>query len=72
MRYAVLGLVLISAATLGGCSEGVLYPEGPIAVAERQILFNSFAIRLAIMIPGLASRLFLKRPGPFSLRTAPR
>src|SRR5258708_13604381 len=51
MRYVVLAVVLIGAATLGGCSEGVLDPKGPIAVAERQILFNSLGIMLAIVIP---------------------
>jgi cytochrome o ubiquinol oxidase subunit II len=51
MRYGVLAIVLIGAATLGGCSEGVLDPKGPIAGAERQILFNSLAIMLAIVIP---------------------
>jgi cytochrome o ubiquinol oxidase subunit 2 len=51
MRYVVLAVVLVGAATLGGCSEGVLDPKGPIAVAERQILFNSLGIMLAIVIP---------------------
>jgi cytochrome o ubiquinol oxidase subunit 2 len=51
MRYVVLAVVLIGATTLGGCSEGVLDPKGPIAVAERQILFNSLGIMLAIVIP---------------------
>jgi cytochrome o ubiquinol oxidase subunit 2 len=51
MRYIVLAAVLIGATTLGGCSEGVLDPKGPIAVAERQILFNSLGIMLAIVIP---------------------
>jgi cytochrome o ubiquinol oxidase subunit 2 len=51
MRYIVLAVVLIGATTLGGCSEGVLDPKGPIAVAERQILFNSLGIMLAIVIP---------------------
>jgi cytochrome o ubiquinol oxidase subunit 2 len=51
MRYLILAVVLIGAATLGGCSEGVLDPKGPIAVAERQILFNSLGIMLAIVIP---------------------
>src|SRR3984957_15862495 len=51
MRYVILAVVLIGAATLGGCSEGVLDPKGPIAVAERQILFNSFGIMLAIVVP---------------------
>jgi cytochrome o ubiquinol oxidase subunit II len=51
MRYIVLAIVLVGATTLGGCSEGVLDPKGPIAVAERQILFNSLGIMLAIAIP---------------------
>jgi cytochrome o ubiquinol oxidase subunit 2 len=51
MRYGLLAGVLISAATLGGCSEGVLDPKGPIAVAEWQILSNSLGIMLAIVIP---------------------
>lgn len=42
---------MISAATLGGCLEGVLDPKEPIAFAERQILFNSLAIMPAIVIP---------------------
>jgi cytochrome o ubiquinol oxidase subunit 2 len=36
---------------LGGCTEGVLDPKGPIASAERLILFNSLGIMLAIVIP---------------------
>jgi cytochrome o ubiquinol oxidase subunit II len=51
MRYVVLAVILIGATMLGGCSEGVLDPKGPIAVAERQILFNSLGIMLAIVIP---------------------
>ena len=42
---------LIGAAVLAGCSEGVLDPKGPIAAAEREILFNSLAIMLAIVVP---------------------
>jgi cytochrome o ubiquinol oxidase subunit 2 len=51
MRYVVLAVILIGATMLGGCNEGVLDPKGPIAVAERQILFNSLGIMLAIVIP---------------------
>ncbi len=57
MRYAVLAVVLIGAAALGGCSEGVLDPKGAIAFAERQILFNSLGIMLAIVIPTILATL---------------
>src|SRR5712672_3981408 len=50
MRYGLLA-VLIGAATLGGCTDGVLDPKGPIALAERQILLNALGIMLAIVIP---------------------
>ena len=51
MRSGLLLGTLVCAAALGGCSEGILDPKGPISVAERQILFNSLAIMLAIVIP---------------------
>jgi cytochrome o ubiquinol oxidase subunit 2 len=57
MRYLFLSAVLISAATLGGCNEGVLNPQGPVAVAERQILFDSLGIMLAIVIPVILATL---------------
>ena len=51
MRYLALSVLLSSAVVLGGCSGGVLDPKGPIAFAERQILFNATGIMLAIVIP---------------------
>src|SRR6266478_5953922 len=57
MRYSLLIGVLISAAMLSGCNEGVLDPKGPIATAERQILFNSLGIMLAIVIPTILATL---------------
>src|SRR4051812_46127639 len=57
MRYRLLAVVLIGAATLGGCSDGVLDPKGPIALAERQILFNALGIMLAIVIPVIIATL---------------
>jgi cytochrome o ubiquinol oxidase subunit II len=57
MRYVILALALAGAATLGGCTEGVLDPKGPIASAERQILFNSLGIMLAIAIPTILATL---------------
>jgi cytochrome o ubiquinol oxidase subunit 2 len=50
MRYSALALTVISVA-LGGCSDGVLDPKGPVAAAERLILFNALGIMLAIVIP---------------------
>jgi cytochrome o ubiquinol oxidase subunit 2 len=57
MRYLFPSTVLISAATLGGCNGGVLDPQGPVAVAERQILFDSLGIMLAIVIPVILATL---------------
>jgi cytochrome o ubiquinol oxidase subunit 2 len=57
MRYFMAVVVLISAAMLSGCSEGVLDPQGPVADAERQILFNSLGIMLAIVIPTILATL---------------
>jgi cytochrome o ubiquinol oxidase subunit II len=57
MRTIVLAVTLLSAAGLGGCSEGVLDPKGPIAAAEREILFNSLGIMLAIVIPTILATL---------------
>ena len=57
MRYFPITVVLISAAMLGGCTEGVLDPQGPIAEAERQIMFNSTGIMLAIVIPTMIGTL---------------
>jgi cytochrome o ubiquinol oxidase subunit 2 len=57
MRRAVLALALICAALVGGCSEGVLDPKGPIASADLQILLNSLGIMLAIVIPTILATL---------------
>src|SRR5277367_318928 len=57
MRCLFLSTVLIAAAMLGGCNEGVLDPKGPIAVAERQILFDSLGIMLAIVVPVILATL---------------
>jgi cytochrome o ubiquinol oxidase subunit 2 len=35
----------------GGCNRGILDPVGPVGSAEKQILINSTAIMLAIIIP---------------------
>ena len=50
-------VAVIGVALLGGCTEGVLDPKGPIAAAERQILFNALGIMLAIVIPTILATL---------------
>ena len=57
MRTGTFISVLLGLAALGGCSEGVLDPKGPIAEGERQILFNSLGIMLAIVIPTILATL---------------
>ncbi|MGY4310726.1 ubiquinol oxidase subunit II [Bradyrhizobium sp. JR3.5] len=57
MRYGLLATVVIGAATLGGCTDGVLDPKGPIAFAERQILLNALGIMLVIVIPVILATL---------------
>src|SRR5215467_4134791 len=57
MRLLALAAFLIGAVTLGGCSDGVLDPKGPIAAAERLILLNSLGIMLAIVIPTILATL---------------
>ncbi len=44
---AALGICLLSA----GCNRGILDPVGPVGAAEKQIMINSTAIMLAIIIP---------------------
>ena len=57
MRCAVLALVLVGAAALGACTEGVLDPQGPIASAERLLLINSTAIMLVVVVPVILATL---------------
>jgi cytochrome o ubiquinol oxidase subunit 2 len=57
MRHFLRVIVLTCATVLGGCDGGVLDPKGPIAVAERQIMFNATGIMLAIVIPVMLATL---------------
>ena len=43
--------------SLSGCSEGVLDPQGPVASAEKIILFDSLGIMLAIVVPTILATL---------------
>src|SRR5215468_2491019 len=57
MQRVTLAVLLIGTAALGGCSEGVLDPKGPVAAAERLVMFNSTGIMLAIVIPTILATL---------------
>jgi cytochrome o ubiquinol oxidase subunit 2 len=50
------GIIATLLAT-GGCSGGVLDPQGPVGVAEKTILLNSLGIMLAIVIPTIVATL---------------
>ncbi len=52
-RWTPLALSL--ALALSGCDIAVLNPKGPIGAQERQILIDSVAIMLAIVIPTIAA-----------------
>jgi cytochrome o ubiquinol oxidase subunit II len=52
-----LAFILAGVTMLGGCSEGVLDPKGPIASAERLLLINSTAIMLVVVIPVIVATL---------------
>src|SRR6476469_1010931 len=43
--------IITTSALLAGCNRGIMDPAGPVAAAEKQILINSTAIMLAIIIP---------------------
>src|SRR4051794_5557979 len=47
-RVALMSLILL---TTAACNRGILDPVGPIAAQEKQLLINSTAIMLAIIIP---------------------
>jgi cytochrome o ubiquinol oxidase subunit II len=57
LRSSRVAFALIAVVTLSGCSEGILDPKGPIASAEKMILFDSLGIMLAIVIPTILATL---------------
>src|SRR3982074_1947109 len=57
MRYRVAAVLSLSAVTLGGCSDGVLDPKGPVAAAERLLLSNSTEIMQGVVVPGIVADL---------------
>jgi cytochrome o ubiquinol oxidase subunit II len=57
MRNTLIAFVSAGTATLGGCSQGILDPRGPIAWAERLLLINSTAIMLVVVVPVIVATL---------------
>jgi cytochrome o ubiquinol oxidase subunit II len=51
------GAALLVSLALTACNRGVLDPAGPIAAQEKQLLINSTAIMLAIIIPTMIATL---------------
>ncbi|MBV8908052.1 MAG: ubiquinol oxidase subunit II [Sphingomonas sp.] len=51
VRFAQRAFVASVLLLLTGCNRGILDPVGPIAAQEKQLLINSTAIMLAIVIP---------------------
>lgn len=56
-RATSIAVVLLAAATLGGCSGGLFDPKGPISSAERLLLINSTAIMLVVVVPVVVATL---------------
>lgn len=50
-------LALLIILPLGGCSDGVFDPQGPVAAAEQIILADSLAIMFAIVVPTILATL---------------
>jgi cytochrome o ubiquinol oxidase subunit II len=48
---------LLATACLGGCSGGVLDPQGPIGAADTKIMLNALGIMLAIVVPTIVAAL---------------
>jgi len=47
-----------AAALLSGCTNGVLDPQGPVGAGNRQILLNSLAVMLVIVVPTIIGALW--------------
>ena len=57
MRHGALAVLVVGATALGGCSEGVLDPRGPIASAELLLMLNATAIMLVVVGPVILATL---------------
>ena len=50
--------ILLMLSMLAGCSGGVLDPQGPVGAGNRQILLNSLAVMLVIVVPTILGALW--------------
>lgn len=49
---------LAASLVLAGCTGGVLDPQGPVGAGNRQILLNSLAVMLVIVVPTIVAALW--------------
>jgi cytochrome o ubiquinol oxidase subunit 2 len=54
-RHATRCYLAVAAFLLASCNRGILDPIGPVAAQEKQLLINSTAIMLAIIIPTMVA-----------------
>jgi cytochrome o ubiquinol oxidase subunit II len=54
-KFGVVLAALVLLGELGGCGRAQLQPAGPIGAAERQILYDSVAIMLGIIVPTIVA-----------------
>lgn len=52
-----LATIVVTAALLSGCQGGILDPQGPVGAGNRQILLNSLAVMLVIVVPTIIAAL---------------
>ena len=57
LRFLLSWTSIAAAVALGGCTSGILDPQGPVGAAQRTILLNALAIMLAIVVPTIAATL---------------
>ncbi|ODN71042.1 ubiquinol oxidase subunit II [Methylobrevis pamukkalensis] len=58
MRQALhMAPPLVASVLLAGCGGGVLDPQGPVGMGNRQILLNSLAVMLVIVVPTIIGTL---------------
>ncbi len=51
-------MTVLMLSVLAGCSGGVLDPQGPVGAGNRQILLNSLAVMLVIVVPTIIGALW--------------